>query len=246
MSKAGIVLGAVGVALLAVVLLVQLLVAVPGATRAGYDTQPSGVTVTGQGKASAKPDVATITIGVETRDAEASRAAEENDAQMARVMAALSEMEIADEDIRTVDYSIRPEIDYKDDEQRVIGYVVTNSVLVKIRDIDKVGEVLDAVTEAGANNVYGIQFTFDDPSALKEQARTEAMEEAKQKADALAQLAGVRLGRPRQISESITQASPYYLEAVYAMSERAAGGAAPVMPGELEVSVQVQVTYDIG
>jgi uncharacterized protein YggE len=246
MSRVGIVLGAVGVALVAVVLVVQLLTMVPGGAGLPYAGQTTGITVTAQGKASGQPDLANITIGVDTRDLEASQAADQNDAQMAQVMAALSEMGIADEDIRTVEYSIRPEIDYEDDEQRVIGYVVNNSVLVKIRDVNRVGDVLDAVTEAGANNVYGIQFTFDDPSALRDEARTEAMAEAKKKAGALAELAGVRLGKPRHINESFTESPPYYLEPVYAMPERAAGGAAPVMPGELEISIQVQVTYDIG
>lgn len=246
MSRLAIVLGAIGLALLAVVLAVQVLTFVQGGASVGYGAEPTGITVMAQGKATGQPDLATITIGVETRDPEASKAADENDAQMAQVMTALSEMGIAEEDIRTVDYSIRPEIDWEDEEPRVIGYVVNNSVLVKIRDVDKVGEVLDAVTQAGANNVYGIQFTFDDPSALREEAREEAMAEAKKKADALAQLAGVRLGKPRQINESFMETPPYYLEPVYAVPERAAGGAAPVMPGELEVSVQVQVTYDIG
>lgn len=160
-------------------------------------------------------------------------------------MSALQEMGVAEEDIQTVDYSIRAEIDWDDDEQRVIGYVVNNSVLINIREVDRVGDVLDAVTDAGANNIFGIQFTFDDPSALREQARAEAMNQAKDKAEALAQLGGVGLGKPRHISESFTESPPFYLEPVYAAAERGMGGGAPVMPGQMEVTVQVQVTYDI-
>ena len=154
-------------------------------------------------------------------------------------------MGIAEEDIQTVDYSIRAEIDWEDEERRVIGYVVNNSVQVKMSDMAKVGSVIDAVTEAGANNIYGIQFTFDDPSALRGQARAEAVAEAQNKAEALAQLSGVALGRPRYISESSTEQPPYYLEAMYAVPERAVGGGAEVMPGQLEVTVQVQMTFDI-
>jgi uncharacterized protein YggE len=161
------------------------------------------------------------------------------------VMDALRQLEIAEEDIQTVDYSIQAEIDWDDDEHRVIGYVVNNSVRVKMRDMERVGDVLDAVTEAGANNVYGIQFTFDDPSALQEQARAEAMDEARKKAEALAELGGVRLGAPRTISES-TYETPYYLDAVYAAAESGRGGGTSVSTGQLEVTVQVQVTYDIG
>jgi uncharacterized protein YggE len=248
MSKTGTILGAVGLALLVVVLVLQLMVVLPGgAGPATVGEQPGGITVMAQGKASAEPDLAMITIGVETRESTAGLAAEENNDRMADVMDALLAVGVAEEDIQTIDYSIRAEIDWDDDEHRVIGYVVTNSVLVKMRDMDKVGDVLDAVTEAGANNIYGIQFTFDDPAELREQARAEAMAEARKKAEALAQLAGVRLGSPRQISESSTEAAPYYLDQMYAPVESAVGGrGATISAGQLEVTVQVQVTYDIG
>ncbi|HUV72717.1 MAG TPA: SIMPL domain-containing protein, partial [Anaerolineae bacterium] len=193
-----------------------------------------------------KPDLAMITIGVETRNAEARAAAEENDDRMADVMAAILELGVAEEDIQTVDYSVRAEIDWDDDERRVIGYVVSNSVMLKLREVDKAGDVLDAVTEAGANNIYGIQFTFDDPAVLREEARAEAMAQARDKAEALAQLAGVGLGKPRYINESFMESPPYYLEPIYAAAERGmGGGAAPVQPGQLEVAVQVQITFDI-
>jgi uncharacterized protein YggE len=246
MSRAGTIIGAVGLALLAVVLVLQLLVVLPGAMAPGTAEEPRGITVMAQGKVSAEPDLAMITIGVETRESTAGLAAAQNDDRMADVMDALEQMGVPEKDIQTVDYSIRAEIDWNDDEQRVIGYVVTNSVLVKMRDMDRVGDVLDAVTQAGANNVYGIRFSFDDPSTLREQARAEAMAEARKKAEALAELAGVRLGSPRNISESFTETPPYYLEPMYAVSERAVGGGTPVEPGQLEVAVQVQVTFDIG
>jgi len=245
MSKAGIVVGAVGLVLLAVVLVLQLVV-VAGPATPGSVTEPTGITVMAQGKATGKPDLAMITIGVETRNAEARAAAEENDDRMADVMAAILELGVAEEDIQTVDYSVRAEIDWDDDERRVIGYVVSNSVMLKLREVDKAGDVLDAVTEAGANNIYGIQFTFDDPAVLREEARAEAMAQARDKAEALAQLAGVGLGKPRYINESFMESPPYYLEPIYAAAERGmGGGAAPVQPGQLEVAVQVQITFDI-
>ncbi len=246
MSKAGTIIGAVGLVLLAVVLALQLLVVLPGASTAGTSQESRGITVMAQGEVSADPDLAMITIGVETRESTAALAAAENADRMSEVMGALRQLEIADEDIQTVDYSIQPEIDWDDDEHRVIGYVVNNSVRVKMRDMERVGDVLDAVTEAGANNVYGIQFTFDDPSALQEQARAEAMDEARKKAEALAELGGVRLGAPRTISESTYETPPYYLDSVYAMAESGMGGGTSVSTGQLEVTVQVQITYDIG
>ncbi len=246
MSKLGMVLGAVVLLLLVAVLAVQLLVVVPGAARPGSVAEPTGISVMAQGEASADPDLAMITIGVETRDAEARLAAQKNDTQMAKVLGALQAMGVADEDVRTVDYSIRAEIDWESREQRVLGYVVNNSVLVKMRDMAKVGDVLDAVTAAGANNVYGIQFSFDDPAPLREEARAQAMSRAREKAQALAQLAGVRLGKPRYINESFVEPSPYYLERMYSPAMGMGDAGVSVMPGQLEVVVQVQVTYDIG
>jgi uncharacterized protein YggE len=244
MSKIATIIGVVGLLLLGVVLVLQLLLVVPGLGGAPAGTEERGIMVMGEGKASAEPDLVVITIGVETRAATADRAAEENSERMAQVMDALQRREIAEEDIQTVDYSIRAEIDWDDDERRILGYVVSNSVSVKIRDVDQVGDVLDAVTDAGANNIHGIQFTFDDPTELREEARAEAMADAQSKAQALASLAGVGLGKPRIISESFVEPVPFYMERVYAPGAEA-GGAVPVSPGQLEVRVQVQVTYDI-
>jgi len=245
MSKTGLVLGIVGVVLVALVLVLQLLWVMPGASRAGTSQEATGIMVIAEGKAVGKPDLAMITIGVQTRDAEAQTAAEQNDVQMAAVMSALLEKGVAEEDIQTTNYSIQVEIDWQDSTQRVIGYVVDNSVVIKLRNVDQVGDVLDAATGAGANNVYGIQFTFDDPSALREEARAQAMAEAQAKAQALAQLAGVGLGKPRQISESIIEPGPLYMERAYAAAPSEGGGVTPVSVGQQEVTVQVQVTFEI-
>jgi uncharacterized protein YggE len=241
MSKIAVVIGAVGLGLLAIILALQLVAVVPGLRPGGEE---GGITVTGEGKVSAKPDLAVLTIGVETRASTADAAAAENTELMAQVMDALRRREIAEEDIQTVDYSIQAEIDWQDNERRILGYVVANSVSVKVRDVDQVGDVLDAVTDAGANNIHGIQFTFDDPSELREQARADAMADAQSKAQALASLAGVGLGKPRVISESFVQPVPLYLERAYE-APAGAGGAVPVSTGQLEVRVQVQVTFDI-
>ncbi len=243
MSKSVTIVGAVSLALLAVIVLLQLAVVVPGLRTPTPGGDERSIMVMGEGEASAQPDVAMATIGVETRALTAKGAADANKERMAAVMESLQGMGIAGEDIQTVDYSIRPEIDWDDGEPRVIGYVASNSVQVKIRQVDQVGDVLDAVTEAGANSIYGIRFTFDDPTILRDQARTEAMADAQSKAQALADLAGVGLGRPRIISESFVE-PPFPMERVEALAI-GAGGEVPVSPGQLEVTVQLQVTFDI-
>lgn len=245
MSKTATVVGAVGLALLAVILAVQLLLVVPGVGTAPAGQEQTGIIVIGEGKSSAEPDVAMVTVGVETRHRTAEGAAEENKSRMMDVMQALQDMQIPGEDIRTVDFRIQPEIDWDDEEPRVIGYVVANSVLVKIRQVGRVGDVLDAVTDAGANTIHGVQFSIDDPSDIREQARAEAMADAKSRAAQLAELAGVGLGKPRVISESFVEEPPVYLERVYALGAEGGGGPVPISPGQLEVRVQLEVTFDI-
>ncbi len=243
MSKVMTIIGAVSLALLAVILAVQLLLVVPAAREPGAVEQ-TGIVVTGEGKASGQPDVAMVTVGVESRALTARAAADSSKEQMEDVMVALQGKGISKEDIQTVDYSIYPEMSWEDEQPRVIGYVASNSVMVKIRQVDQVGEVLDAATEAGANRVYDIRFTFDDPAILREEARGEAMVDAQSRAQALADLAGVGLGKPRLISESFYEVPPM----AYAAMGRgggAEGAEVPISAGTLEVTVQVQVTFDI-
>lgn len=244
-----IILGAITVLLVAAVLTVELAMVVP-AVRAGgplgavAPEERNAISVTGVGKVSAKPDMAEIVIGVESRAKTAKEAASQNSGDMSEVMAVLEEMGIAKEDIQTVDYSIRTEMDYREGEEpRVIGYVVTNAVQVKMRDLDLVGDLLDHVTEAGANNIYGITFTVEDPRPFQEQARDTAVADARSKAQQLAEAADVRLGAILSLSEYAIE-GPVFVER--AMAEGIGGGGAPpISAGQLEVTIQVQVSYEI-
>lgn len=202
-----IILGAATVLLVAAVLTVELAMVVPAVQAGG----PSGavapeaqnaISVSGEGKVSAEPDMAEIIIGVESRAPTAKEAASQNSEDMNEVMAVLEGMGIAGEDIQTVDYSIRVEMDYRGDEgPKVVGYVVDNAVRVKVRDLDLVDDLLDQATEAGANNIYGITFTVEDPRPFQEQAREMAVAEARSKAGQLAEAADVRLGDLLSLSE---------------------------------------------
>jgi len=180
---------------------------------------------------------------VESRAPTAKKAASRNSEDMNEVMAVLEEMGIAEEDIQTVDYSIRADIDYRGDEgPRVVGYIVNNAVRVKVRDLDLVGDLLDGVTEAGANNIYGITFTVEDPRPFQEQAREMAVAEARSKAQQLAEAADVRLGDLLSLSEYLVS-GPVYVER--AMAEGMGGGAPPISAGQLEITIQVQMSYEI-
>lgn len=206
------------------------------------------ITVVGQGSATVEPDIARVTVGVETSAVTIAEAVAENEAQMESILAALSEAGIADRDIQTTNFSISldryPEPMPRTDEgQAEPVYRVSNMINVTIRDLDQVGAVLDAVIEAGANNIWGVSFTVDDPSEAQAEARADAVANARERAEALAELSGVELGPVMSVSEVVSGGGiPMAYDAVV---ERAAGGGTSISPGELEIGYQVQVSYFI-
>ena len=211
-------------------------------------SQQEGVWVTGQGKVAAVPDIATLRLGVEAQEASVAEAQTQAAEAMDRVITTLAENGIAEKDIQTQYFSIRKvtKWDRDKEEEVVIGYRVTNMVTAKIRDIDKAGTIIDAVAQAGGDltRIDSISFSVDDPSDYYEEAREEAMAEAKAKAEQLAELAGVTLGKPTYISESVYLPPPIYPRAVYEEAVPAPA-VTPISPGELEVSLTVQVVYAI-
>lgn len=193
------------------------------------------VTVVGDGSVLVKPDVAWLNIGVETSGPTASETAQENRDKTDQVMASLQNLGTADQDIQTVAYTINPEYSSEQGQPgQVTGYRVANTVRVTVRNLDQVGQVLDAVTQAGANNIYGITFGIQDQAAPQAEARAKAVADAQTQAEDLVRLAGYRLGRLLSISEDI-RGSPAPLANTASV--------APIQPGQLELHSQVQVTY---
>ncbi|RMG92312.1 MAG: DUF541 domain-containing protein [Chloroflexi bacterium] len=208
----------------------------------------AGITVIGQGKASGTPDQAQVQVGVETFADTVSAATAENEATIQRIMDALEQLGIDQKDIQTTNYSLWAEQIYGDrGPEGIAGYRVNNQVNVTIRDIDKVGQVLSAVTEAGANTIYGVFFTVSDPGQLEAQAREEAMNDARARAESLAELAGVELGDVVAITEVIGQPVPlmdYGMGGGFAIAESAVSEPS-ISPGELNFQTQIQVTFSI-
>ncbi len=204
-------------------------------------SQEEGIWVTGEGEVMAVPDIATLRLGIEAQEATVAEAQSQATEAMDRVMAALTDNGVAENDIQTQYFSIRQITRWVDEEQVVVGYRVTNMVTTKIRDIDKAGIIIDAVAEAGGDltRIDSIGFSVDDPSAYYEQARQEAMADANAKAEQLAELAGVTLGKPTYIFEGI-QVPP-----TIRIAEAAISAVTPISPGEVEVSISVQVAYAI-
>jgi len=212
-------------------------------------SQQEGIWVTGQGKVTVVPDIANLRLGIEAEGDSVTVARDRAAEAMGSVMTSLTDNGVADNDIKTQYFTIHriTQWDREKEQEVVTGYRVINMVTAKIRDIDNIGTIIDAVVDAGGDltRVEGIDFTVDDPSAYYDEAREEAMAEARDKAEQLAELAGVTLGSATYISEG--SQIPVVTRGGYAMDvEEEMEVETPVSPGEMEISLTVQVIYAIG
>jgi uncharacterized protein YggE len=211
------------------------------------NSQQTGIWVNGTGKVTVTPDIATLSLGIEAQAATVAEAQAQAATAMGAVMTALAENGVADKDIQTQYFSIYQVTRWDDtkNEEIVIGYRVTNMVTAKIRDIEQAGPVIDAVAAAGGDytRINNISFSVDDPTPYYADARQKAMADAKAKAEQLADLAGVNLGRPTYISEGTIYPPVVYRDA--GMEEMAPAPTTPISPGEIDLSLTVQVAYAI-
>ncbi len=201
--------------------------------------------VSGVGVTYLTPDIVYINIGVNTQRENASEAVSINKEQTTAVIQALRDFGVAEKDIRTTNFSIWSNPTY-DDLGQISGtnYVVDNTVYVTVRNIEKLGDLLDAAISAGANSIYSIQFDVEDKTEANKEARAKAVEEAKSQAQDLADVAGLSLVEIQKISYYESGASPYY----YGGKGGGGGGAeaaVPIQPGQLAVTVTVNVTYTV-
>ena len=209
--------------------------------------QPSGITVSGEGKATGKPDIALITLGVSKEAVSVEAARSGAAASLDAMIKSMRDNGVAKDDIQTEQFSIQPEYDYSNNKQTLRGFRVTNVVSAKVRDIDKTSKVVDDAATAGGNDaqVQNIAFTIDKPDELKKQAREAAVADAKERAETLAATTGVSVGEPVYITESGGGVPvPLY----YGGEARDSAGAAPatpIEPGTLDVTISVTVTWSI-
>ena len=198
------------------------------------------LTVNGEASVAVAPDTAVIRIGVSSLGKTAREASEANGKQMTSVLAAVKESGIADRDVQTSRLSLQPQYDpNKNGTARLLGFQVTNQVTLKIRETEKLPAVLDRAIAAGANEMSGIEFIVSEQSKLLDQARDDAIADARRKAELYAKAAGVKLGRVVAISEE--GSSPPSRPMVQAMRS----GAVPVAPGEQMLRANVTVSYEI-
>lgn len=213
----------------------------------GKDIIPSNtITVSAFGEAFAKPDIAQISVSVVEEAKTVLEAQKKHSESINKVINYLKDSGMEEKDIKTSTYNIYPQYNWTESQGRVfIGYQITQTLDVKIRNLDKVGQILGGVTEMGANQIGGINFVIDDEDAVKREARKQAIEKAKEKADQIAKDLGVSFGRLVSFYESSGD-FPIYRTSI---AEGVGGGEpvpAPEIPsGENKVTVMVNLTYEI-
>lgn len=206
------------------------------------------ISISGEGKVTGKPDIATVDIGLITENANVAQAQKENTEKMNRLLKAVKGLGIEEKDLQTSLYQINPKYEYPPNgKYTLVGYTVNQSVTMKIRDTAKISEVLAKVGETGVNSVGNLFFTIDDPEKLKVEAREKALTNARAKVEALSKSLGVKIVRVTSFSEN------NYMPVDYRYSKmpmaEGLGGAVSSVPdiqaGTLEIVSNVTVSYEI-
>lgn len=217
------------------------------------------ITFSGTGEVYAKPDLAITTFSVVTEAKTVTEAMKENNEKMSAITKFVKDSGVEDKDLKTTYFYISPRYEYNkecalsssycpyDGTRVLVGYEITQSLQVKIRDLTKIGGIVQGATDAGANQGGDLQFTIDNEDELKNQARNAAIKEAKTKAQDLASQLGVKLVRIISFSEN--NVYPYYdYKAVAVPSAAGMGGeeaVAQVETGENKIEATVNITYEI-
>ncbi|CCM76916.1 SIMPL domain-containing protein [Rhizobium mesoamericanum] len=235
----------------------SLLLGLPAATAMGLpalaaDSQQreAAISVSGEGQASVAPDMAVLNLSVVKQAKTAREALDENNKAMSDVLAALKKAGIAERDLQTSGFSVQPQFNFpqsNDGQQQppqLVGYQVSNSLSVRVRDLSKLGAILDEAVTLGVNQGGDIQFTNDKPQAAMEEARKNAVADAIKKAKTLAAAADVKIGRVIEISETSPRPQPVPVLRA-AMMKEAADSAVPIQGGETSYNVTVNVTFSI-
>jgi uncharacterized protein YggE len=202
------------------------------------------ITVTGIGRVAIRPDVADVRIGAMVAAETAAEARDRVAGIMTAVLRAVRALGAQDGDLQTSSLAVTPRTDYSAGIPRVTGYEATNAVAIVVRDLDKLGDIVDGAVAAGATSIDGPTFRLADPNDASATARRLAVEDAAERAATLAQAAGLQITGIASIDEAGTRPMP--LPKAARMMAMAEGGPSPIEVGTDEVRVQVEVTYLAG
>jgi uncharacterized protein YggE len=221
--------------------------AASASNRQQSDVVSRTITVVGEGSASAPADIARVNIGVQVSDPDVKIATDKAAAQMESVLSALQADGIAENDIQTSYYNVYVDRPYSPQGQPGEPvYQVSNSMQVTIRDLTRITEILGLAIESGANSINSVEFRLSDPTSIRSEARAEAVTNAEAQAAELAKLNGVAVGGVTRISEVIDSGAYFVSEQSYdAAQGYGGGGGGPISPGNVTVSVQLQIEYSM-
>lgn len=204
-------------------------------------------TTTGEGKVTAVPDIAQVNLGITVNRASVKEAQNEANSTINKIASNIKKLGIDEKDLKTTSYNLSPSYDWSSGKQRITGYQITINLAVKVRDFDKINQVIDTATADGVNLVGGLGFSVDEArlKELQKKAREEAVEEAKEKAENLASAAGIKLGRIVNIQESLV--SPWEPRPIPLMSleKTSEGEPTQIQPGEQEIKISVTLSYEV-
>ncbi len=245
----GVFRGKVGTILLAagILLVLAFLVAssVPKQAMAG-DTEIRLITVTGEAQTQVKPDIATARFGVENTAPTAQEAQQYNAQKMTAVVNALVAAGVAKDDIQTSNFSVYPQYEWQEQKagskQVLVGFRCNNTVTAKVKNIAKLGDVIDAAAGAGANSIGGISFGLENPDPVKDQMLAQAVKNARSKANIMAEAAGVTIANVHSISDGWYQVMDLN-EGVRADMAKSFAGSTPIEPGSLTISASVRMEF---
>lgn len=211
---------------------------------------PHQLGISGEGRVTATPDIATVSVGVETTQRSLAEAQSEATTKMDAIIQVAKDAGVADDDIVTSNYAVSVIQDYdrNGNPAKISGYSVSNQVELTVRQVDDLGTLLESVVSAGANSIYGVAFSVKDPTAAASQARSRAVEDARQKADELAEAAGVEITAVLSITESSSASAPpevFQAEMSRASDSESSAAPVPIQAGTNEIVVDVQIVYEI-
>ncbi len=216
------------------------------------NTNPKNtLSVSAEGKVKAVPDLATVDLGVMTNVATAAEAQDESAKKINAIIDFVKQQGVSSDDIATSQFNIYPNQDYRDGKSTITGYVANQSITIKVRGVDKstdkLSKILGGVTAAGANQINGVNLSFDDPDQFRQQAREQAITKAKEKAQALAQTAGLRLGRVVNVSEAQDfYGGPIPYAAGLGGAPADAKAVAPnIQPGNQDIVANMTVVFEV-
>ncbi|MEZ5995253.1 MAG: SIMPL domain-containing protein [Hyphomonadaceae bacterium] len=204
------------------------------------------LTIAAEGRVEAAPDMATVSLGVTTEGASAQAALQANARRMSALSQSLRRAGVAERDIQTSNVSVNPQYVYAENQPpRVTGYQANNQVSVRVRNLDRLGAIIDGAVAAGGNTVNGVSFGHADPDAQLDAARREAAQAARHRADLYAQAFGMHVQRVIAISEGGGYAPPVPMPVMMRAEAMADAMPTPIAPGEIATSVTISVTYEL-